>query len=99
MKNRKISRLAEYGDDVIIINDNYITLGIKKGYIGLVVDNIDDKGYVLVDFLDTVNGGEIAVLVEVKYDDFIIFNKNLIEDQRASRDYDNMMKDRQQKRQ
>ncbi len=49
--------LVEPMDAVILLNDNYANAGLKKGFIGVVVDNlIKTHNIILADFDNPVNG-------------------------------------------
>lgn len=49
--------LVELTEDIILINDNYSSQGLKKGYIGVVIDNfIEEEGIILVDFFNPFTG-------------------------------------------
>ena len=70
-------KLIDWTNDIILLNDNYIEYGLKKGYIGLVVDNlIEKKGTILADFLNPVTGEDIAILVEIKENDFRVYTNS-----------------------
>ena len=57
-------------DNIIILNDNYAEQGIKKGYVGTVIENlIDEMGILLVDFIEPYTGNDIKILAEIKEDD------------------------------
>jgi len=63
-------RLIEALDAVVILNDNYAEQGIKKGYVGTVIENlIDEMGILLVDFIEPYTGNDIKILAEIKADD------------------------------
>ena len=75
MKDRKENRLAESWDEIILINDNYVAMGLRKGYIGLIIENlIDSKGFVLADFHNPISGDDIAILAQIDEKDFLILN-------------------------
>ena len=77
--------LVEPMDAVILLNDNYANAGLKKGFIGVVVDNlIKTHNIILADFFNPVNGQDIAVLAEIKKEDFRVISSSS-DDRRAVR--------------
>lgn len=65
--------LVEPMDEIILLNDNYSSQGLKRGYIGVVIDNlIEENGYILVDFFNPFTGEDIAVLAKIKKGDYRI---------------------------
>ncbi|MBE7087263.1 MAG: hypothetical protein E7369_03075 [Clostridiales bacterium] len=71
MCKSKEKSLIDWTDDIILLNDKYFEKGLKKGFIGVVVENfIQSKGVVLADFFNPITGEDIAVLVEIGKDDF-----------------------------
>lgn len=75
----------DWTDDIILLNDNYVGQGLKKGYIGVVVDNfIETQGFVLADFFNPVTGEDIAILVKIKKEDFRVYSGSL-EDQKIGK--------------
>ena len=57
--------------DVILISDDYARLGLKKGYIGVVVENrTRENGLLIVDFFNPVTGEEIVSQAEIREGDF-----------------------------
>ena len=72
-------------DAVILLNDNYANAGLKKGFIGVVVDNlIKTHNIILADFDNPYTGQSIAVLAEIKKEDFRVISSSS-DDQRAVR--------------
>ena len=70
--------LVDWTDDIILLNDNYADKGLYAGYIGVVVDNlIEKKGIILADFFNPVTGEDIAILVEIKKEDFRVLSDSL----------------------
>lgn len=85
MNKYKDNVLVDWTDDIILLNDNYAEQGLKKGYIGAVVENlIDAQGIVLADFFNPLTGEDIAVLAQIKKEDFRVFSGSL-EDQKIGR--------------
>ena len=77
--------LVEPMDAVILLNDNYANAGLKKGFIGVVVDNlIKTHNIILADFFNPVNDKDIAVLAEIKKEDFRVISSSS-DDRRAVR--------------
>lgn len=77
--------LVEPMDAVILLNDNYANAGLKKGFIGVVVDNlIKTHNIILADFDNPYTGQSIAVLAEIKKEDFRVISSSS-DDQRAVR--------------
>ena len=82
--------LVEPMDAIILLNDNYSRAGLKKGYIGVVVDNlIKSQNIILVDFDNPYTGQSIAVLAQIKKDDFRVISSSPA-DQRAVRAFKNL---------
>ena len=60
MEKYKNNKLVEPTDAIVLLNDNYESIGLKKGYVGTVVDNCIDKlGIILVDFFNPFTGEDI----------------------------------------
>jgi len=77
--------LVEPMDAVILLNDNYANAGLKKGFIGVVVDNlIKTHNIILADFDNPYTGQSIAVLAEIKKEDFRVISSSS-DDRRAVR--------------
>ncbi|MBQ8394980.1 MAG: hypothetical protein IJX49_05340 [Clostridia bacterium] len=90
MNKYKDNTLATWTDDIILLNDNYIGQGLKKGYVGMVVENlIEERGTILADFLNPITGEDIAILVEIKKEDFRVYAGTL-EDQKIGRAFRNL---------
>ena len=85
MDKIKENILANWTDDIILLNDNYADKGLYAGYIGVVVENLIEKmGIILADFFNPITGEDIAILVEVKEEDFRVYSGTL-EDQKLGR--------------
>lgn len=85
MNKRKENVLVDWTDDIILLNDNYADKGLYAGYIGVVVENLIEKmGIILADFFNPVTGEDIAILVEIKKEDFRVYSGTL-EDQKIGR--------------
>ena len=77
--------LVDWTDDIILLNDNYADKGLYAGYIGVVVENlIENMGIILADFFNPITGEDIAILVEIKKEDFRVYSGTL-EDQKLGR--------------
>ena len=60
--------------EVILISDDYARLGLKKGYIGVVVENhTRENGLLIVDFFNPVTGEEIVSRAEIREGDFRLY--------------------------
>lgn len=85
MVKMKENVLADWTDDIILLNDNYAEKGLYAGYIGVVVENLIEKmGIILADFFNPITGEDIATLVEIKKEDFRVFSGSL-DDQKIGR--------------
>ena len=85
MDKIKENILADWTDDIILLNDHYADKGLYAGYIGVVVENLIEKmGIILVDFFNPITGEDIATLVEVKKEDFRVYSGTL-EDQKIGK--------------
>lgn len=92
MIKMKENILVDWTDDIILLNDNYANKGLYAGYIGVVVENlIAERGIVLADFFNPITGEDIAVLVEIKKEDFRAFSGSL-EDQRIGKAFRQLFK-------
>ena len=92
MVKMKENILVDWTDDIILLNDNYANKGLYAGYIGVVVENlIAERGIVLADFFNPITGEDIAVLVEIKKEDFRVFSGSL-EDQRIGKAFRQLFK-------
>lgn len=78
MDKYKDNSLVDWTDDIILLNDNYVEQGLRKGYIGTVVDNfIEKQGIILADFFNPITGEDIAILAEIKKEDFRVISGSL----------------------
>ncbi len=74
--------LVEEMDAIVLLNDNYIEQGLKKGYIGVVMDNaVKKEGIVIADFSNPITGEAILPVVDIKKEDFRVISASL-EDQK-----------------
>ncbi|MBR2614641.1 MAG: hypothetical protein IKC71_03480 [Clostridia bacterium] len=74
----KDNSLVEELDAIILLNGNYETKGLYKGYIGTVMSNlIDLQGIVVADFSNPITGENIQPVVEVKKEDFRVISNSL----------------------
>lgn len=84
--------LIDWNDDIILLNDNYSAIGLKKGYIGTVVENlINTKGIVTADFFNPITGEDIAVLAEIKKEDFSVYSGSK-KDQRIGKTFKDLFR-------
>ena len=84
--------LVDWTDDIILLNDNYADKSLYAGYIGVVVENLIEKmGIVLADFFNPVTGKDIAILVEIKKEDFRVYSGTL-EDQKIGKEFKDLFK-------
>ena len=84
--------LVDWTDDIILLNDNYAEKGLFAGYIGVVVENLIEKmGIVLADFFNPVTGEDIAILVEIKKEDFRVYSGTL-EDQKTGKEFKDLFR-------
>ena len=84
--------LVDWTDDIILLNDNYAEKGLFAGYIGVVVENLIEKmGIVLADFFNPVTGKDIAILVEIKKEDFRVYSGTL-EDQKIGKEFKDLFR-------
>ena len=73
----KDNSLVEELDAIILLNGNYETKGLYKGYIGTVMSNlIDLQGIVVADFSNPITGENIQPVVEVKKEDFRVISNS-----------------------
>ena len=85
MDKIKENILANWTDDIILLNDHYADKGLYAGYIGVVVENLIEKmGVILADFFNPITGEDIAILVEIKKEDFRVYSGTL-EDQKIGK--------------
>lgn len=92
MDKYKDNTLVEPMDAIILLNDRYQEKGLYAGYIGVVVDNfIQKSGIVLADFFNPLTGEDIAVLAEIKKEDFRVYSKSL-EDQKIGRTFKDLFR-------
>ncbi len=65
-------------DAIILLNDNYLEQGLKKGYIGIVMDNFIEKmGIVVADFYNPITGEDIQPVIDIKKEDFRVISGSL----------------------
>lgn len=84
--------LVDWTDDIILLNDNYADKGLYAGYIGVVVENLIEKmGIVLADFFNPVTGEDIAILVEIKKEDFRVYS-GALEDQKIGKEFKDLFR-------
>lgn len=78
MDKYKDNAFAEPMDAIILLNDNYEDKGLKKGYIGTIMDNFIEKyGFVVADFSDPVTAESIQPVIEIKKEDFRVISDSL----------------------
>ena len=94
MDKMKENILADWADDIILLNDNYADKGLYAGYIGVVVENLIDKmGIILADFFNPITGEDIAILVEVKKEDFRVYSGTL-EDKKIGKEFKDLFRNK-----
>ncbi len=82
MDKYKDNSLVEEMDAIVLLNDNYIEQGLKKGYIGVVMDNLIAKEKIIIaEFFNPFNGEDIQSAIVIKKEDFRVISSSL-EDQR-----------------
>ncbi len=78
MDKYKDNSLVEEMDAIILLNDNYINQGLKKGYIGVVVDNtFGEENTIIVDFYNPITGEDIQPVIDIKKEDFRVISGSL----------------------
>ena len=92
MDKIKENILVDWTDDIILLNDNYADKGLYTGYIGVVVENLIEKmGIILADFFNPITGEDIAILVEIKKEDFRVYSGTL-EDQKLGKAFKDLFR-------
>ncbi len=92
MDKYKDNSLVEEMDAIILLNDNYLEQGLKKGYIGVVVDNTFGKdNTIIADFFNPINGDSIQPVIEIKKEDFRVISSS-ITDQRLVKAFKDLFK-------
>lgn len=85
--------VVDWTDDIILLNENYADKGLHAGYVGLVVENlIEEMGIILADFFNPITGEDIAILVEIKKEDFRVYSGSL-EDQKTGKAFRDLFKE------
>ncbi len=78
MDKYKDNSLVEEMDAIILLNDNYIEQGLKKGYIGVVVDNtFGENNTIIADFYNPITGEDIQPVIDIKKEDFRVISSSL----------------------
>ncbi len=78
MDKYKDNSLVEEMDAIVLLNDNYIEQGLKKGYIGVVMDNlIEEMGIIVADFFNPITGKTIQPVIDIKKEDFRVISGSL----------------------
>ena len=94
MDKMKENILVAWTNDIILLNDNYADKGLYAGYIGVVVENLIEKmGIILADFFNPITGEDIAMLVEVKENDFRVYSGTL-EDQKIGKEFKDLFRNK-----
>ena len=84
--------LVEPMDAIILLNDNYEEQGLKKGYIGVVVETLmEEQSFILVDFFNPFTGEDIAVLAKIKQEDFRVISGSL-SDQKLVKEFKDLFR-------
>lgn len=70
--------LVEQMDAIILLNNHYEKQGLKKGYVGVVVETLmEERGFILADFFNPFTGEDVATLAEIKKEDFRVISGSL----------------------
>ena len=92
MNKYQNNTLVEEMDAIILLNDNYEEQGLKKGYIGVVVETLmEEQAFILVDFFNPFTGEDIAVLAEIKQEDFRVISGSLT-DQKLVKEFKDLFR-------
>ena len=92
MNKYQNNELVEEMDAIILLNDNYEEQGLKKGYIGVVVETLmGEQSFILVDFFNPFTGADIAVLAEIKQQDFRVISGSLA-DQKLVKEFKDLFR-------
>ncbi len=92
MDKYKDNSLVEEMDAIVLLNDNYIEQGLKKGYIGVVVDNnFDEENTIIADFFDPFSGKSIQPVIDIRKEDFRVISSSL-EDQKLVKAFKDLFK-------
>ncbi len=84
--------LVEEMDAIILLNDNYASKGLFKGYIGIVMANFIEKyGFVVADFSNPIEPGYIQPVIEIKKEDFRVISGSR-SDQKFVKKFKNLFK-------
>lgn len=93
MDKYKDNALVEPMDAVILLSDDYEKQGLKRGYIGVVVDNfIKTDGIILADFFNPFTGEDVAVQAKIKKNDFKVVSSSA-DDQKKVKVYKQLFKE------
>lgn len=78
MNKNKDNNLVEPMDAIILLNDRYAEQGLKKGYIGVVVETLtEERKFILADFFNPFTGEDIASLAQIKKEDFRVISGSI----------------------
>ncbi len=92
MDKYKNKILVEEMDAIVLLNDNYISQGLKAGYIGVVLENlIEEQGIIVAEFSNPFTAEDIQSAIEIKKEDFRVISGS-VEDQKLVRAYKNLFK-------
>ncbi len=92
MDKYRDNSLVEVMDAIILLNDNYIEKGLKKGYIGVVVDNTFGKEETIIaDFYNPITGEDIQPVIAIKKADFRVISSSL-SDQKLVKEYKDLFR-------
>ncbi len=92
MDKYKDNILVEPMDAIILLNDNYAEQGLKKGYIGVVVETLmKEQAFILVDFFNPFTGEDIAVLAAIKKEDFRVISGS-VADQKLVKEFKDLFR-------
>lgn len=92
MDKYKDNNLVEPMDAIILLNDRYEEQGLKKGYIGVVVETLmKERELILADFFNPFTGEDIVSLAEIKKEDFRAISSS-IADQKLVKEFKDKFK-------
>ncbi len=92
MDKYKDNALVEEMDAIVLLNDNYVEKGLKKDYIGVVMDNLIEKfGVIIAEFFNPFTGEYIQPVIEIKKEDFRVISGSL-PDQRLVKAYKDLFR-------
>ncbi len=92
MDKYKDNSLVEEMDAIVLLNDNYIEQGLKKGYIGVVMDNVIEKeGIISAEFSNPFTCEDFQSAIAIKKEDFRVISGSLA-DQKLVKAYKDLFR-------